>query len=220
MPTDWATLLAEELKKPYVAELKEFLKDEKGEVYPLPEDVFRAMRLTPYEKVRVVIMGQDPYHGPQQAHGLSFSVQRGVKIPPSLKNIYKELESDLGVMPAPHGDLSAWAKQGVLLLNATLTVRRGEPKSHYGKGWELFTDKIIEVLSRREDPLVFILWGQSAKEKVAKFLAGKNHPHLVLTSSHPSPYSVEGFFGTKPFSKTNAFLVSHGMAPIEWSLAS
>ncbi len=215
----WHAVLEQELQKEYVTKLKEFLLLEKRtgrQVFPKDEDVFNAFSKTPFEDVKVVIMGQDPYHGVGQAHGLSFSVQNGVKTPPSLQNIYKELESDLGIPRASHGCLENWAKQGVLLLNATLTVRAHNPKSHYGVGWEKFTDAVIEKLVQREDPLVFILWGNSAKEKCETIISQVNHPHLVLSSAHPSPFSATKFFGTKPFSKANDFLQRSGKTPIDW----
>jgi len=216
----WFNRLQKEIQKPYVQSLKEFLeKDRKSyTIYPPPNLVLNALKQTPFEKVKAVIMGQDPYHGAHQAHGLSFSVQKGIPTPPSLKNIYKEMEADLGIPPANHGSLENWAKQGVLLLNATLTVRAGNPRSHYGKGWEMFTDAIIRALCEREDPLVFILWGKSAKEKCENILLQINHPHLVLTSAHPSPYSATGFFGCRHFSKANAALKKWGKTPIDWKL--
>lgn len=178
--------------------------------------IFEALELTPYEKVKVVILGQDPYHGANQAHGLSFSVQPGVKIPPSLNNIYKELQSDLGIKPVNHGNLVSWAKQGVLLLNTVLTVREGQAYSHRGQGWERLTDTIIEKLNEREQPVVFILWGKPAQEKMKMIDKSK---HIILTSSHPSPLSAHrGFLGSKPFSKTNDALLALGEQPIDWQL--
>lgn len=218
----WRSVLDEELKKPYIAELKEFIQKEVDRgvvVYPPMEKVFHAFLYTPFEKVKVVIMGQDPYHGPGQAHGLSFSVEPGVTLPPSLKNIYKELAKDVGVTPASHGSLIPWAKQGVLLLNATLTVSEGQPKSHYGRGWETFTDAVISKLCDREDPMVFILWGKSAEEKCERILSQRKHPHAVLKSAHPSPFSATGFFGCRHFSKANTFLTEWGKTPIDWSLS-
>ncbi len=219
----WHEALGEELKKPYVAQLKGFLADEKASkqtVFP-PEDlVFNAFRHTPYDKVKVVIMGQDPYHGPGQAEGLCFSVAKGVRIPPSLKNIYKEMQTDLGTPPADHGSLLKWADQGVLLLNATLTVRARQPKSHYGKGWEQFTDAVISALCDRPNPLVFVLWGRSAKEKCERILESRQHSHAVLTCAHPSPYSAENFFGCRHFSKINDYLKQWDKEPIDWSLNS
>jgi len=187
-------------------------------VYPHETLVFNAFRQTPFEKVKVVIMGQDPYHGAHQAHGLSFSVQKGMTIPPSLRNIYKEMEEDLGIRPANHGNLEKWASQGVLLLNATLSVQARSPRSHYGKGWETFTDSVIHALCMRADPLVFILWGKSAKEKCENILNQVKHPHVVLQSAHPSPYSAPKFFGCRHFSKTNEYLKKWEKTPIDWDL--
>lgn len=220
----WHRILKEEIEKPYVKKLKAFLAQEKAQgkvVYPPEPLVFNAFLQTPYAHVKVVIMGQDPYHGPGQAHGLSFSVPCGISPPPSLKNIFKEIEEDLKISPPEEGCLTHWAKQGVLLLNATLTVRAREPKSHYGKGWELFTDAVIAHLLQREDPLVFILWGASAQEKLHSILQAKKTPHAVLTAAHPSPYSAyNGFFGCRHFSKTNAYLKKWGKSPIDWSTCS
>ena len=217
----WFELLKEEIRKPYIQELKRFLEEEKKRgyhVYPEESMIFRAFLKTPYHRVKVVIVGQDPYHGAGQAHGLSFSVLKGVAVPPSLKNIYKELALDLN-LPAPnHGFLEPWAEQGVLLLNATLTVRAGNPRSHHGKGWETFTDAVIAKLCQRKDPIVFLLWGRSAREKCDKVLSVTNHPHAVLSCSHPSPYSVAGFLGCQHFSKANAYLESWGKSPINWQL--
>lgn len=217
----WHEVLKEELNLPYIQELKSFLEEEKkrgATIYP-PEDlVFNAFLHTPFDKVKVVIVGQDPYHGKGQAHGLSFSVLPGVTIPPSLKNIYKELIEDVKINPPKTGCLTGWADQGVLLLNATLTVREREPKSHYGRGWEHFTDKVIEKLAERKDPLVFLLWGKSAQEKVERVLAHANPSHLVLTAAHPSPYSATMFLGCKHFSKTNKQLIAWGKTPIDWQV--
>lgn len=221
MERSWHQRMEQELKKPYIQELKDFLKKEKSNksiVYPEESHVFHAFTKTPFEKVNVVIMGQDPYHGPGQAHGLSFSVPEGVAIPPSLKNIFKELQEDLQISPPICGCLTYWASQGVLLLNATLTVRESEPRSHYGKGWERFTDAVIEKLAEREDPLVFLLWGKSAQEKCLHLLNLQKNPHLILTAAHPSPYSASGFLGCRHFSKTNAFLEKSGKKPIDWDL--
>ncbi len=185
-------------------------------IFPPRDYIFNALKLTPYKNVKVVIVGQDPYHGVGEAHGLSFSVQKGIKVPPSLKNIYKELYDDLGITPYEEGDLSAWAKQGVLLLNAVLTVEKDKPASHRKLGWERLTDYIIKKLNNKEEPVVFILWGNFAKEKRG-FIT--NPKHLVLTSAHPSPFSANyGFFGSKPFSKTNDFLIKNGLEPINWDL--
>ena len=217
----WFELLEEEIRKPYIQELKKFLDEEKGRGYPIyPEEsmVFRAFLKTPYDRVKVVIVGQDPYHGAGQAHGLSFSVLKGVSVPPSLKNIYKELALDLDLPIPNHGCLEPWAEQGVLLLNATLTVRAGNPRSHYGKGWEAFTDAVIAKLCQRKDPIVFLLWGKSAREKCDKVLSVTKHPHAVLSCAHPSPYSAAGFLGCRHFSKTNAYLKEWGKSPINWRL--
>ncbi len=217
----WHTQLQDEIAKPYIQDLKLFLSHEYSSgtaVYPPEELVFNAFSQTPFDKVKVVIVGQDPYHRPNQAHGLSFSVRQGVTPPPSLKNIYKELESDVGVIAPDHGCLEQWAKQGVLLLNATLTVRSREPRSHYGKGWELFTDAVIEKLRERKDPIVFLLWGKSAQEKCASVLDKAPHTHAVFTAAHPSPYSATKFFGCKHFSKANECLKKWGKTPIDWSL--
>jgi len=185
-------------------------------IFPEKSNVFNALKLTPYKNVKVVIVGQDPYHGVGEAHGLSFSVQKGIKIPPSLKNIYQELESDLGIKPAEYGDLTKWAQEGVLLLNAVLTVEKDKPASHQGKGWELLTDFIIKKLNEKEEPIVFILWGNFARSKKV-FITNKKH--LVIESTHPSPFSARnGFFGSKPFSKTNNFLLKNNIKPIDWQL--
>lgn len=217
---DWDEILHEETQKPYFQQLRYTLAREYKQhtVYPSKELLFSALRLTPYGRTRVVILGQDPYHGPGQAHGLSFSVMPGVRIPPSLQNIYKELESDVGV-PAPnHGYLLHWAEQGVLLLNAVLTVREGQPNSHKGIGWEQFTDAIMMKLNERDVPLVFILWGSYAQKKGA-FIDRKRHK--VIESPHPSPLSAHrGFLGSRPFSKTDAFLEEKGLKPVDWTLPS
>lgn len=184
-------------------------------IFPPKNYIFNALKLTSYENTKVVIVGQDPYHGEGEAHGLSFSVQQGVKIPPSLQNIYKELYSDLNINPKDNGDLTNWAKQGVLLLNAVLTVEKDKAASHRNMGWELLTDYIIKTLNMKDTPVVFILWGNFAKEK-AKFIT--NPHHYIITSPHPSPFSAySGFFGSKPFSKTNDFLLKNGLVPIDWS---
>ena len=183
-------------------------------IFPPKNYIFNALKLTSYKDVKVVIVGQDPYHGVNEAHGLSFSVQKGVKVPPSLKNIYKELYDDLGVKPCDNGDLTRWAKQGVLLLNSVLTVEKDKPASHKNLGWERLTDYIIKLLDNKEDPVVFILWGNFAKSKSSLIT---NHKHLVITSPHPSPFSARyGFFGSKPFSKTNDFLIKNHLKPINW----
>lgn len=189
---------------------------DKKTIYPPKDYIFNALKLTSYKDTKVVIVGQDPYHGEHQAHGLSFSVQKGVKLPPSLQNIYKELESDLGIPPRTDGDLIGWAKQGVLMLNAVLTVEKDKAASHRNLGWEPMTDYIIKLLNKKDEPVVFILWGNFAKEK-AKLITNPNH--YIIISPHPSPFSAySGFFGSKPFSKTNDFLISKKMQPIDWSL--
>ena len=212
----WKELLKDEFNKPYFADLTKFVKEEyqNGTVYPPPKFIFNALDSLPVDKVKVVILGQDPYHGPGQAHGLSFSVPDGVIPPPSLVNIYKEIESDLGKKVPHSGNLERWAKQGVLLLNATLTVRAHQAGSHQNKGWELFTDAIIHRLAEKKEHLVFILWGNYAQRKCA-FIDPTSH--LVIKSAHPSPLSAHnGFFGSKPFSKTNQYLEVHGQTSIDW----
>jgi uracil-DNA glycosylase len=216
----WLPALQNEFQKPYMLRLNQFLAQEKQQetiVYPTPSDVFNAFNLTPFHEVKVVILGQDPYHGANQAHGLSFSVQKGVAVPPSLKNIYKELQEDITGFNIPsHGDLSSWANQGVLLLNATLTVRANEPGSHQKMGWEQFTDNAIEALSSEKSGLVFMLWGKYAQAKASLIDSSK---HLILMAAHPSPFSANnGFFGCKHFSKANAYLLSKGKKPINWQI--
>lgn len=217
----WQIALKEEIQKPYFLDLKKFLDEERGAgklIFPPEKEVFNAFKETPYDKVKVVLMGQDPYHGLNQAEGLCFSVRKEIRLPPSLRNIYKEMEADLGILPGKHGSLINWARQGVLMLNATLTVRKGEPKSHFGKGWEIFTDGVIRKLCERKDPLVFILWGRSAKDKCENILNTMNHPHVILTAAHPSPYSAMKFFGCRHFSKTNDLLKKWEKDPINWSV--
>lgn len=215
----WRPYLEAEFEKPYMQELISFLKSEKAAgkvIYPNEEKILEAFRLTPLNKVKVVILGQDPYHGAGQAHGLCFSVQKDVKIPPSLVNIYKELKSDLGIDIPEHGHLENWAKQGVLLLNTVLTVEDSKAGSHHQKGWEKFTDKVIELLNTEKENLVFILWGSPAQKKAAKVDEKK---HLILKSVHPSPLSVyRGFSGSKPFSQTNAYLKKNKLGEIDWSI--
>ncbi|MBQ7327922.1 MAG: uracil-DNA glycosylase [Clostridia bacterium] len=213
---NWSTLLKNEFEKPYFKQLQAFLEDEYAnfDIYPEMNNIFNALNTVKYEDVKVVIIGQDPYHEPNQAHGLAFSVQDGITVPPSLVNIYKEIESDLGIKcHTETGNLLRWAKQGVLLLNTSLTVRRAQANSHRGKGWETFTNEVIKLLSQREDPMVFILWGSNAQSfapQIAK-------QHLVLKAPHPSPLSsYRGFFGCKHFSKTNDFLANHNKTPIDW----
>jgi uracil-DNA glycosylase len=218
MQPSWKEQIGAEVEKPYFLQLAEFLKKERETqtVFPPKDQVFTAFKGTPFDAVKVLILGQDPYHNAGQAHGLSFSVQRGLKPPPSLLNIYKELASDVGCTVPKHGHLIAWAEQGVFLLNATLTVRAHEPGSHQGKGWETFTDVAISKLSARERPLVFILWGRYAREKVGLIDTKK---HLVIESAHPSPMSAtSGFFGSRPFSRANTALESWGGTPINWQL--
>ncbi|WP_085032351.1 uracil-DNA glycosylase [Ensifer aridi] len=215
----WKAVLAPEFRHSYMADLKRFLVEERQQgrqIFPRGSEYFRALDLTPLDKVRVVILGQDPYHGDGQAHGLCFSVRPGVRIPPSLINIYKELQEDLGIPTARHGFLESWARQGVLLLNAVLTVERGRAASHQGRGWERFTDAVIRAVNEQEQPLVFMLWGSYAQRKAAFVDRSR---HLVLTAPHPSPLSAHsGFFGCRHFSKANAFLVSKGLDPIDWRL--
>lgn len=214
----WYEKLKNEINQPYIQELKNFLEHEKKAgkiIYPPEPLVFNAFLQTPFDKVKVVVVGQDPYHGPGQAHGLSFSVLPGITPPPSLKNIFKELETDLGIPRPSHGCLISWAKQGVLLLNATLTVRAGEPRSHYGKGWERFTDAVIDILAKRPDPIVFLLWGKSAQEKCHKVVG--TH-HAIFQSAHPSPYSAANFLGCRHFSKANEFLKKNGKEPVDWTV--
>lgn len=214
---DWDELLAGEFDQEYYVKLRGFLAAEyrSRTIYPSMYDIFNALKYTPYHKVRAVILGQDPYHGPGQAHGLCFSVQKGVAVPPSLVNVYQELREDLGIEPPGHGCLVDWAEQGVLLLNTVLTVRAGQPNSHRGKGWEVFTDQVIRLLNQREEPMAFLLWGANAKSKRALIT---NPGHLVLTAAHPSPLSAfNGFFGCRHFSKCNAFLQQHG-GPIDWRI--
>jgi len=212
----WKEALEEEFGKDYFAELAEFVRKEytKGGIYPPPKQVFRAFELTPFTNVEVVILGQDPYHGAGQANGLSFAVNQGVRLPPSLQNIFKEIKDDIGVEPEANGDLTRWATQGVLLLNATLTVKASTPGSHQGKGWELFTDAAIKALSDKREGLVFVLWGNYARQKGSVIDRSK---HLVIESPHPSPFSAHnGFFGSKPFSKANEYLLKKNKKLINW----
>jgi len=216
----WKEQLADEFNSEYFLKLKQFLVEEKKNytIYPPGSMIFNAFNLVPFEKVKVVIIGQDPYHGHGQAHGLCFSVQHGIKPPPSLVNIFKEINSDLGIQVPPHGDLTNWGKQGVLLLNATLTVRAGQAGSHQGKGWETFTDTIIKKLSDKREKLVFILWGRYAQAKEDLI---DTHRHFILKAAHPSPFSAHsGFFGCKHFSKTNEFLIKTGLSEINWELGN
>ena len=216
----WLQVLKPEFDKAYMKSLKAFLVEEKEngqQIYPKGTDIFNALNHTPFDKVKVVILGQDPYHGAGQAHGLSFSVQKGVAVPPSLKNIYKELETDIeGFVTPAHGNLTSWAYQGVLLLNATLTVRAQQPGSHQGKGWEIFTDKIIAELSAGRTGIVFLLWGKYAQNKSALIDASK---HTILMAPHPSPFSAHtGFLGCRHFSKANQKLTEQGLQPINWQI--
>jgi uracil-DNA glycosylase len=216
--TDWNPILRAELDADYFKELQRFVASERARqrIYPPADEVFAALHLTPYEAVKVLILGQDPYHGANQAHGLCFSVRPGVPLPPSLENIFTELEHDVGVKRPDHGCLDCWARQGVLLLNATLTVRAGQAASHQGKGWERFTDAVIEAVSRKPERVVFILWGASARKKKALIDTSR---HVIIESAHPSPLSARnGFFGSRPFSRANAALVAAGREPVDWSI--
>ena len=222
LPPDWMQAVGAELEKPYFAKLSEFVDSERqtATVFPPESDVFNAMKTTPYDQVSVLILGQDPYHDDNQAHGLCFSVRHGTPPPPSLVNIYKELESDLGLRPPRHGFLEHWAKQGVLLLNSVLTVEMGQAASHRERGWEKFTDAVVRLVAARPDPVVFMLWGSYAQKKAAfvRSVEQGGH-HLVLKAPHPSPLSAHsGFFGCRHFSKANEFLVSRGLPPIDWTL--
>lgn len=215
---DWDEILADEFEKPYYKELRAFLKAEYStrRIYPDMNDIFNSLKCSSFKDTRVVIIGQDPYHGAGQAHGMCFSVKRGVEPPPSLKNIFKELESDVGFRIPDHGELTSWAKQGVLLLNTVLTVREATPNSHKGKGWENFTDRVISELNKKDTPVVFLLWGANAKAK-AKII--DNPLHVKLETVHPSPLSAYGgFFGCKHFSKTNEILIASGQKPIDWQI--
>lgn len=218
MRTDWNPILRSEFDKPYWVELQQFVAAERAQhtVYPPHDDVFRALHLTPYADTKVLILGQDPYHGPGQANGLAFSVTDGVRIPPSLMNMHKELEADLGIARPDHGRLEAWANQGVLLLNATLTVRARTAASHQKRGWETFTDQVIRAVNDKDDTVVFVLWGATARKKRTLISADQ---HVVLESPHPSPLSAHrGFFGSKPFSRVNAALEAAGRRPVDWTL--
>ena len=216
----WLSRLAEEFEKPRMRELREFLIAEKNAgkvIYPLGEEIFSALNATPFDDLKAVIIGQDPYHGTGQAHGLCFSVRPGTALPPSLVNIYSELTSDLGIPPPPNGCLLPWSRRGVLLLNAVLTVERGRAASHRNRGWEDFTDRVIQIIDEEKDGIAFILWGSYAQKKGAFINRSK---HLVLSSSHPSPLSASrGFFGSRPFSRVNQWLESRGFAAIDWSIS-
>jgi len=216
--TDWNPVLRTELAKPYWGDLQRFVADERarGPVYPPRDDVFAALHLTPHAAVKAVILGQDPYHGPGQAHGLCFSVRPGVPLPPSLRNIFIELHDDLGIPTPAHGCLDAWARQGVLLLNTTLTVRARQAASHQGKGWETFTDEVIRRVAAKDERVVFILWGAAARRKKALIDGAR---HTIVESAHPSPLSARnGFFGSRPFSRTNEALTAAGREPIDWRI--
>lgn len=216
---DWDELLRGEFQKEYYLKLRQFLISEYNThtIYPPMGDIFNALRATPYASVKAVILGQDPYHGAGQAHGMCFSVKKGVQPPPSLVNIFKELNADLGVPIPKHGQLTDWAKNGVLLLNTALTVREGQANSHRGMGWEIFTDRVIELLNEREQPIVFLLWGGNARAKKRLITSPQ---HLVLECTHPSPLSAyNGFFGCRHFSKTNEFLKANGISPIDWTIS-
>lgn len=219
MEASWKEVLAAEFKKPYFKQVTDHIKTEKEQgktIYPAGSNIFHAFDATPFDKVKVVILGQDPYHGPRQAHGLSFSVQQGVPPPPSLVNIFKELHDDVGIPIPAHGHLEKWALQGVLLLNASLTVRAGEPMSHAKIGWHHFTDAAIKKISEEKEHVVFLLWGKFAQEKAALIDSKK---HLILKSAHPSPLSAKtGFFGNHHFSKANQYLMQHGLDPIDWAI--
>lgn len=216
--TDWNPILRAEFEKPYWSELQQFVHDERSthQVFPPHDEVFAALHLTPFAAVKVLLLGQDPYHGPGQAHGLCFSVRGGVPAPPSLENIFKEMESDLGIPRPDHGDLSHWATQGVLLLNTTLTVRARQAASHQKQGWETFTDEVIKAVSAKEEPVVFVLWGAAAGRKKDLIDTGRHH---IVQAPHPSPLSAHrGFFGSKPFSQINRILSEAGREPIDWAL--
>ncbi|WP_103503623.1 MULTISPECIES: uracil-DNA glycosylase [Streptomyces] len=217
LPESWQDALGEELRRPYLGELAEFLDEERGRgpVFPPQEEVFAALEATAFPDVRVLVLGQDPYHGEGQGHGLCFSVRPGVKVPPSLRNIYKELHTDLGHPVPDNGSLLPWARQGVLLLNAVLTVRSGEANSHKGKGWEKFTDAVIGAVSAREEPVVFVLWGNYAKKKLPLIDTTR---HTVVQGAHPSPLSAKKFLGSRPFSQIDAALAGHGHDPIDWRI--
>jgi uracil-DNA glycosylase len=218
LTTDWDHILATEFSQSYWHTLQDFVTRERSQyqVFPSGENVFNALELTPFAKTQIVILGQDPYHEPGQAHGLAFSVQQGTRIPPSLRNIYKELSNDIACEVPIHGNLTSWAQQGVLLLNTTLTVRSGQAASHQGHGWEKFTDHIIRELNNKTEPIVFILWGASSRKKATLI---NQQRHVVIESAHPSPLSVRhGFFGSRPFSRANAVLVENGREPINWCL--
>lgn len=214
----WKVVLEEEFNKPYFETLAAFLKEEKAKhtvIYPPGSLIFQAFNMTPFDRVKVVVLGQDPYHNPGEAMGLCFSVPKGIRIPPSLQNIYKELQNDVGVSIPSHGDLSRWAENGVFLLNAMLTVEKNKPGSHQSIGWQLFTDRVIQLLSEKRQGLVFLLWGNFARKKAGLIDASR---HLILEAAHPSPLAKGAFFGCKHFSKANAYLQSQGKSPVDWQL--
>lgn len=217
LPESWLSVLGDEFEKPYMRDLRAFLVEEKKSyrIFPPGNEIFAAFHHTPFDRIKAVIIGQDPYHGANQAHGLCFSVRRGVAVPPSLQNIYQELKSDLGIDPPGHGELLAWADQGVLMLNAVLTVRQGQAASHQNHGWEQFTDRVITEVATRKENVVFLLWGKAAQQKAAQV---DKRRHGVFTAAHPSPYSADRFFGCRHFSKANAFLESRGIPAIDWYL--
>lgn len=215
---DWDQILINEYKKNYFKELQIRVTEayNKNKIFPMQEDIFNAFKYTPYHKVKIVILGQDPYHNPNQAHGLSFSVHKGERKPPSLKNIYKELNNDLDIIEPPHGNLEKWAKEGILLLNSILTVEEGKPLSHKNIGWEKFTDEVIKMVDNKKDPVIFILWGNFAKSKKELIV---NNKKFIIEGSHPSPFSAhKGFFGTRPFSKANTILRDNGLEEINWQI--
>ncbi|MCX5379603.1 uracil-DNA glycosylase [Streptomyces sp. NBC_00091] len=217
LPESWLPAVGGELDQPYFKELTEFVEKERanGPVYPPREQVFAALEATPFDKVKVLVLGQDPYHGAGQGHGLCFSVQPGVKTPPSLRNIYKEMKEELGLPVPDNGYLMPWAEQGVLLLNAVLTVREGEPNSHKGKGWEKFTDAVIRAVSERPDPVVFVLWGAYAQKKIPLI---DEERHVIVKGAHPSPLSAKKFFGSRPFTQINEAVAAQGHEPIDWRI--
>ncbi|MFY1675974.1 MULTISPECIES: uracil-DNA glycosylase [unclassified Streptomyces] len=219
LPESWREVLGDELRRPYFEKLMDFVEEERarGPVYPPREEVFAALEATPFDRVRVLVLGQDPYHGEGQGHGLCFSVRPGVRVPPSLRNIYKELHADLGVPVPDNGCLLPWARQGVLLLNAVLTVRAGEANSHKGRGWEQFTDAVIRAVAERPDPAVFVLWGNYAQKKAGLIDETR---HVVVRGAHPSPLSARRFLGTRPFTRIDEAVARQGHEPIDWSLPS
>ena len=215
---NWQSIIKEESSKDYFKQISSFIQEDakQHKIYPAHKDIFNAFKYCPFDKVKVVCLGQDPYHNPGEAHGLSFSVLPGIKLPPSLQNIFKELKSDLNINTPNHGCLTSWAEQGVLLLNSFLTVRQNQPGSHQNIGWHLFTDKIISILNNKDSPIIFVLWGNFAKKKKTLIT---NKRHYIIESAHPSPFSAySGFFGSKPFSKINNFLIENNIEPINWKI--